>query len=123
MGRGTNRRVTFSGERFGGDLAGPVPEEFRWLAAQRTIAGVRELTAGGALAALVDRAAHGARIAGVADPVQDDLRDSPLAGIGFHPGLIIDGLGQTVQRPAIVHCRAAKGGGLDPMGRRGRIIE
>ena len=121
MGRGTDRGIAFAGKRFGSDLAGPVPEKFRRFAAQRTIAGVGELTAGGPFAALIDHAAHRARIAGMADPVEDHLSDGALTGIGFQPRLIIDRLGQAIEGPAVVGCRAAKGSRLDAMGRHRQI--
>ena len=57
----------------------------------------------------------------MADTVQNDLSDGALAGIRFHPGFIVDRLGQAILRPAIIQSRAAKGGLPDKMCRRRQI--
>src|SRR3546814_5129335 len=68
----------------------------------RAFEGVGELSAGGALGALIDDAADAVREGRMADAVQRDLGDGALAVERLGRGLVINGVGQAFERALAV---------------------
>ena len=105
--READRREDVAAQRLGGDGTSPLPDRSHRRAAERTVAGEAELAAGPALSAFEDDAADRVRIGRVADPVQHDLGDGALAVQRFHPGLVINGGGQAIERARPVNVTGA----------------
>ena len=90
MGRHADARFYIARQRRQRDAACRLPASARWLPRQTPVAGERELTTGLSFGPLIDDAADAVREGRMARPVQDNLRDTALARLGFLRGLIID---------------------------------
>ncbi len=106
------------GQRFGGELARPVPGRPAGAAGERAVAGEGELAAAaGAHRPLVDDAADAVRPGRMADPVDHHLGDRALAVLALRRRLVIDGLGEAIERAHLVE----RGGRVQRERRCGRV--
>src|SRR5205085_6196157 len=96
--READRAEDAAAQRGRGDPPGAVPGGAVHDRTHDAGAGEAELAAGCPLGSLIDDAADRVRIGGVADAVQNDLRDGALAVVGLVARLVIDGLGQALER-------------------------
>src|SRR3546814_2694747 len=99
MGGVADGAINLAGESLGGDAAGAAPAAFERAASERSVAGEGELAAASGLhRALVNDAADAAWISRMPDAVQHHLGDRALALLAFGTRLVLDRLGQTIDR-------------------------
>src|SRR5690606_33817522 len=101
MSRGANRSFDLPRQSGSRNLLGLLPSPLFRTAVQRAVAYKGELAHRRQIA-LIDDPTYGVRKSGMANPVQDNLRDRATSGHGFVTRLIIDRLSQAKQRTPLI---------------------
>ena len=126
MRRIAHRLIDRAVQRLFGDIAGAAPGGVARLPAiERSIASEGELTPGRSIRALEHHAAHGFRKGGMAQTIEDDLRNRLLAD-GVVARFVDLGRGEAIDRALLIRGRAAHaerpGRGIGTVRERDRLV-